>query len=155
MTDRAGDNDSMLDELKVDERKRLKCNAHVVLAVDAALENTFKDTETLIGTSNLISSGAAHVFSSSSNSIWYLGLIALAKLVSPSHMKESISLYKEYTNVLKENVNLSNEHANISTELLRSGFKGFVSNRFGRVGELSKATDSHKQLLQLTGRCAC
>ena len=59
-------------------------------------------------------------------------------------MKESISLYKEYTNFLKGNVNLSN----ISTELLRSGFKGFVSNRFGRVGELSKATDGQKQLLK-------
>ena len=73
-TGRAGDNDSMLDELKVDERKRLKCNAHVVLAVDAALEKTFKDTETLIGTS-----GAAHVFSSSSNSIWCLGFNCLSK----------------------------------------------------------------------------
>ena len=39
MIDRAGDNDSMLDELKVDERKRLKCNVHAVLAVDAALLN--------------------------------------------------------------------------------------------------------------------
>ena len=50
MTGRAGDNDSMLCELKVNERKRLKCNAHVMLAVDAAFEKTFKDTETLIGT---------------------------------------------------------------------------------------------------------
>ena len=130
-------------------RKRLKCNAHVVLAVDAALEKTFKHTETLVGTSNLISSGPAHVFSSSPNSIWCLGLIASAKLVSPSHMKEAITLYKEYTNFLKENVNLSNEYASISTELLRSGFKGLVSNKFGRVGELSKATDSQQQLLEL------
>ena len=48
--------------------------------------------EYVIGRSKLISEGAAHVFSSKSNSIRYEGLIAIAKLVSPSHMKESVSL---------------------------------------------------------------
>ena len=87
MTDRAGDNDCMLDELQVEEKKRLKCNAHVVLCVDAAIEKVFKDTEGKMGTSNLITRGADHVYSSHANSILYLGLIAIAKLVSPSHMK--------------------------------------------------------------------
>ena len=98
----------MLDELQVEEKKRLKCNAHVVLCVDAAIEKVFKDTEGKLGKSNLITRGADHVFSSHANSILYLGLIAIAKLispyegvntsvqklVSPSHMKESIRLYK-------------------------------------------------------------
>ena len=69
MTDRAPDNDRMLDELNIAETKRLKCNAHIVLAVDAALEKVFRDTEAVIGTSCLITEGAAHVFTSSSNSI--------------------------------------------------------------------------------------
>ena len=127
----------------------MKCNAHVVLAVDAALKKTFKDTEALIGSSNLISEAATHVFSSSANSIWYLGLIALAKLVSPSHLKESISLYKDYTDFLKENITLNNEHKEASSQLLKNGFKGFISNRFGRVGELSKATKNHKDVLDV------
>ena len=64
MTDRAADNDVMLDELNVDERKALKCNAHVILCVAEALEKTFRDMEYVIGRSKLISEGAAHVFSS-------------------------------------------------------------------------------------------
>ena len=74
----------MLDELSVEERKRLKCNAHVILCIGAVLEKTFRDMEYVIGRSKLISEGAAHVFSSKSNSMWYC-LFAIAKLVSLSH----------------------------------------------------------------------
>ena len=84
MTDRAADNDVMLDELSVEERKRLKCNAHVILCIGAVLEKTFRDMEYVIGRSKLISEGATHVFSSKSNSMWYC-LFAIAKLVSLSH----------------------------------------------------------------------
>ena len=45
MTGRAADNDVMLDELSVEERKRLKCNAHVILCIGAVLEKTFRDME--------------------------------------------------------------------------------------------------------------
>ena len=55
MNDRAGDSDVMLDTLGVDEKKRLKCNAHILLAVDVAMDKVFRDTETLVGVSNLIS----------------------------------------------------------------------------------------------------
>ena len=146
---RATDNDRMLDELNIAETKRLKCNAHIVLAVDAALEKVFRDTEAVIGTPCLITEGAAHVFTSSSNSIWYLGLIALAKLVSPSHNKDSISLYKDYTDFLKENVTLCNERKDVSAALLKNGLKGIISNRFGRLGYLSKAVVEHKEMLQM------
>ena len=100
MTDRAGDADAMLDKLDIDAKKRLKCNAHVLLAVDVALDKVFRDVETRVGVANLIGKGASHVFSSPKNSIWYLGLIAVAKLLSPSHSVESISLYNDYTKFL-------------------------------------------------------
>ena len=48
MTDRAGDSDVMLSELGVDEKQKLKCNAHILLAIDVALDKVFRDTETLI-----------------------------------------------------------------------------------------------------------
>ena len=70
MTDRAGDSDTMLDELDVDKKKRLKCNAHVLLAVDVALDKVFKDTETQIGVANLVGKGASHVFNSPKSSVW-------------------------------------------------------------------------------------
>ena len=93
----------MLDTLGIDEKRRLKCNAHIILATDVALDKVFRDIETKVGPSKLIGLGASHVFSSPSNSIWYLGLIAIAKLFSPSHSKESISLYSDYMRFLDEN----------------------------------------------------
>ena len=59
MTDRAGDADVMLDELDVPEEKRLKCNAHVLLAVDVALDKAFQDVETKVGEANLIDKGVS------------------------------------------------------------------------------------------------
>ena len=56
--------------------------------------------EGIVGVANLVGSGAAHVFNSPKNSVWFLGLIALAKLLSPSHSTESISLFTEYTKFL-------------------------------------------------------
>ena len=69
----AGDADTMLDELGVDDEKRLKCNAHILLCIDNAIDKTFKDMETLIGVSKLISESASHVFNSPNCSIWSLG----------------------------------------------------------------------------------
>ena len=46
MTDRAGDADTMLDHLGVSEWQRLKCNAHPLLAIQNALDGTFKNQET-------------------------------------------------------------------------------------------------------------
>ena len=135
MTDRAGDADTMLDELSVAEERKLKCNAHILLAVDNAMDTMFKDTETLIGNSNLISENAAHVFSSNKSSIWLLGLIAFAKLLSPSHNKESISLYTDYTKYLRD------DHS--GTKEILNGFKGFQGNRFGRIGEISSTIMNH------------
>ena len=126
----------MLDELDIDVVKRLKCNAHVLLAVDVALDKVFRDVETRVGAKNLIGKGASHVFGSPKNSIWYLGLIAVAKLLSPSHSVESISLYNDYTKFLS---NINGD----SAKKLKNDFKGFISNRFGRIGELSSAIKEH------------
>ena len=82
MNDRSSDGNTMLDDLGVEEMKRLKCNAHILLASDVAIDKVFRDMETVIGLSKLIQQDASHVFNSV-NSIWYLGLIAIAKLLSP------------------------------------------------------------------------
>ena len=136
MSDRAGDSDVMLDEIGVSAKRRLKCNAHVLLAVDVALDKVFRDIETLIGVTNLIGRGAAHVFNSPKNSVWYLGLIAVTKLLSPSHNTESISLHKAYCSFLDK---LTDDKG----KKLKNEFKGFTSNRFGRVGELSDSFQKH------------
>ena len=45
MNDRAGDGDTMLDELHIEESRRLKCSAHILLAVDVAVDKVFKEVE--------------------------------------------------------------------------------------------------------------
>ena len=102
----------------------------------------FRNTEVLLCISKLISECAGHVFSSPKNSIWYLGLIALAKLLSPSHNTESISLHDEYTTFLNTT---SLPEGKI---LLKKQFKGFRSNRFGRLGELSELFWQHKSTIE-------
>ena len=71
-----GDADTMLDSLAVSEWQRLMYNDHPLLAVQNALDDTFKDQETEIVTQKLISTDASHVFSSPKKSIWLLGWIA-------------------------------------------------------------------------------
>ena len=131
----------MLDELGIADEKRLKCNAHILLAIDVAIDKVLKDTETVIGLSALIGPGAEHVFNSN-KSIWHLGMIAIAKLLSPSHSKESISLFKDYKKFLTDNVDPQNKEINASK------FKGFRENRFGRIGEISEAITTHGDLIQ-------
>ena len=47
MTDRCGDVDAFLDELGIDPKNRLKCNAHILLCIDASLNKVLKDLEIL------------------------------------------------------------------------------------------------------------
>ena len=66
-------------------------------------------------------------FNSPGSSILTLELIAIAKLLSPSHAAHSVSLYNDYKGWME------------SREIqLYSSFKGFVRNRFGRIAELAK-----------------
>ena len=143
-----GDADTMLDSLGVSEWQRLKCNAHPLLAVQNALDGTFKNQETEIGTQKLISTDASHVFSSPKNSIWLLGLIAYAKFLSPSHAQESVSLYKQYKEYLKQDSeDDTSETQKDSLELLKKGFNKFSSNRFGRVLERSDIFVANKTMI--------
>ena len=110
----------------------------MLLAVDVALDKVFKDTETQIGVANLIGKGASHVFNSPKSSVWLLGLIAVAKLLSPSHNQETISLHRDYCSYLRR---LGDEEGKV----MKNEFKGFISNRFGRIGELSHLVIDHLQ----------
>ena len=77
MNDRASDSDAMLDELGVETEKRLKCNGHILLSVQAALDKVFKDQETLIGAQKLISTD---VFNSPKNLVWMRPEISSQKI---------------------------------------------------------------------------
>ena len=148
MNDRAGDSDTMLDNLGVTEERRLKCNAHPLLCVQNSVDKIFKDKETVLGTNKLISTDAGHVFSSPSSSIFTLGLIAFAKFLSPSHAQESVSLYRQYKQFLKEDSeDEQSETREKSAILLGKGFQKFSSNRFGRVLALAEIFIENKEML--------
>ena len=148
MNDRAGDSDASLDELEISSEKRLKCNAHILLCIDQAIDKVFKDLETTLGVQKLIGLGASHVFSGGSNSIWWLGLIAFSKLLSPSHAQQSISLFNLYKEFLTRDSQTSSETSQTSSKLLKAGFTSFSSNRFGRLPELSSTFTKHEQQLK-------
>ena len=146
INDRAGDNLTMLDGLGVQSEKRLFCNTHVLLTIDEGIDSAFRITESKTGKAKLISQDAGHVFTSPNNSIFYLGLIALSKLLSDSHCVGSISLYKDYKKFLGDQMKEGNEKA---TEVLKNQFMGFRSNRFGRIPYLSNVMLVHEELLNL------
>ena len=94
--------------------------------MDYACERIFMNAEQNIGVQKLIPIATGEKVFKSDSSIHTLGLIAITKLLSPSHAAYSISLYHEYTQwVDAEGI----EHAE---------FKGFVANRFGRIAEMGK-----------------
>lgn len=49
MNDHSADSHIMLDELGVEEDQRSKCNAHIILASDIAIDKVFRDMETRNG----------------------------------------------------------------------------------------------------------
>ena len=123
MSDRGGEVNKTHEELNVDASKWLKCNAHITLAVDEAIDKTFREYEQTLGFSNLLEIQSTRFNGASrGKSVLQLAQIALAKLLSPSHAANSISLYKEFTAFLTVND-------------AKNNFKGFISNRFGRRGE--------------------
>ena len=107
----AGDNITMLDELGVESEKRLFCNAHILSTIDEGIDSVFRITESKTGKAKLISKDTGHVFTSTNSSVFYLGLIALSKLLSDSHCVESISLYKDYKKFLEDQVQEGNKKA--------------------------------------------
>ena len=143
--DRAGDNLVMLEELDIKEEKTVKCNAHVCLAIEEAVDSVMLDTEVKVGKDKLISTDASHVFSSSGTSIATLGLIAIAKQFSPSHCQESVSQFTTYKSFLLDKASDGDSEAKA---LLKKGFLGFSSNRFGRRSALASMVLQHLPFLK-------
>ncbi|ESO92790.1 hypothetical protein LOTGIDRAFT_162271 [Lottia gigantea] len=94
MTDRAADCSKMLTILGIEPAKFLKCCAHLLLCIDHSIDKTFRDTEQITGFDKLIN--ASKILHSTSYSLHTLGLIALAKLMSPSHASHSVSLHNQF-----------------------------------------------------------
>ena len=67
--------------------------------------------------------------------------------MSPSHCQETISLYMNYKNWLTTLARRNDDLAYAANILLKSGFKGFQTNRFGRSGSLSQTYVDHEPLL--------
>jgi len=123
MGDRAQDVEVALDKLGIPENKRLKCTPHVLLCIDECIDKVFRQHESSIGFSELLTVPSSRFnVASKSTSILTLALIAFSKLLSPSHAANSVSLYKEFCVFLEDEKN---------------GFKGFVGNRFGLRADLS------------------
>ncbi|KAK6194847.1 hypothetical protein SNE40_000387 [Patella caerulea] len=132
ISDRAQDCKKLLQHLDIQPERTLKCCAHLILGVDSAIDKVFRDTETKIGLDKLINCN--NILKSASSSVFTVGLIAISKLLSPSHAAHSVSLYSEFKDWLKQ------KHE-------RHDFKGFVSNRFGRIAELAKTYLLSKNIL--------
>lgn len=134
MTDRAADCEKFFDVLGVEEKKVLKCCAHLILGIDYAIDKVFRDTEIKIGVQKLLNVSAGQKpFLSPSTSIHTLAQIALSKLLSPSHASHSVSLFNEYKMWMDVN--------NVD----HRGFKGFKANRFGRLAEIAKEFIDRRQ----------
>ena len=134
MSDRAGDCETFLQELEIEEQKIIKCCAHLILGVDHACDKVFKDTEQKVGVHKLLNLNAGEKAFSSGSSVHTLGQIAIAKLLSPSHASHSVSLFNEF----KQWLELKGE---------KTDFRGFVANRFGRIAENARQFVSHKDLI--------
>ena len=137
MSDRAGDVEPTLGILGVEKNKRIKCCAHILLCIDEAIEKVIKRKERKIGVGKLLhvpnaKFDAEHM----KGSVLLSGQIALAKMLSPSHAKEGVSLYSSFTAFLKDR-DRKNE------------FKGFTSNRFGRRADTAVTFLDIKEDLQV------
>ena len=126
LSDRAGDCGTMLEHLQIEDEKLVKCSAHIILGADNAADKVFKNVESQIGVHKLMSISAGDKIYNASTSIHRLGQLALTKLLSPSHADHSVSLYNQFIEWLQ------------SRDCKPAGFKGFKSNRFGRIALIAK-----------------
>ena len=110
----------------------MKCNAHIILAIEKAIDSVLLELESEIRNDKLIGTGNGNKVFQKSFSIITLGLIALSKLLSPSHAALSHSLYSAYKTWRKE------------TGKTTKYFLGFNGNRLGRPTELAIFFLEHK-----------
>ena len=125
MSDRSADCDIVLVELGIGDQKILKCNGHVILTVDDAIDHVLKDIVAKVGRDKLAGEGLAFNKFQSKSSIATLGLLAICKCLGPSHAALSYSLYQRY------------KDWRVEQDLPESDFKGFQSNRFGRISSMA------------------
>ena len=122
----SGSDLDVLENLGIDESKGPKYCAHVILCIDNAIDKVFKNTKQPAGVQKILQLSAGEdIFKSPGSSVHTLGVIAIAKLLSPSHASHSISLYSEYKLWLETN-----------QIYLCHNLKGFISNRFGRIAKI-------------------
>ncbi len=122
MTDRAADTDPTLKLLGIEEKRRLKCCAHIIFGADAALEKILLAFEQKVGVGKLLQINNARFNNAGrSQSIFGRSQVAVAKSLSPSHAIQSISLYSQFCDYLERKCETKNP------------FKGYAFNRFGRV----------------------
>jgi len=143
MSDRGPDTDPILDELNVSADQRLKCCPHMLLCIDEACDKVFREHEGRIGFSELLEVQSTRWnVASKSTSVLTLVQIACSKLLSPSHANGTISLYPQFVEFLAK-------------KGLSNGFKGFISNRFGRKAKLVIEYLERHYLTTTTALLAC
>ena len=115
--------------------------------ISATTDKVFKDVEASAGVQKLIGDGALSRWNVS-KSVWYLGLNAFSKLISPSKSQESVNIYTDYKKFISD-ISSDGEHplSENAKKVLCKPFLGFNSNRFGRLAELSTLFLRHRQLL--------
>ena len=59
MSDRGSDLDVLLQHLGVDDEKRLKCCAHIILCIDNAIDKVYKNTEQMVGVQKILQLSAS------------------------------------------------------------------------------------------------
>ena len=133
VTDRASDCSTKLHHLDVDKSKSLKCSAHLILGVDYACEQLFMKAGQMIDVQKLIPIAAGEKVFKSGSSFYTLDLIGIAKLLSLSHAAHSISPNHEYIQWMD------------AEGIEHTGFKGFVTTRFGRIEEIAKEFLARKE----------
>ena len=134
MFGRAGDCTTLLDNLGIESNKVIKCCAHIILGIDHACDNVFKNIEQNIGIQKLLKVSAGEKgFTAPGTSVHTLAQIAIAKLLSSSHAAHSVSMFNHYTTWIQ------------TQEITHAGFKGFIGNRFGRIAEIAKEYLARRQ----------
>ena len=118
MSDRSANGNVLLDNLGVEEEKRLKCCGHTTLTIDEAIGSVLLEAEGVVGRDKLIGKEVGGFAYQSKNSIVILGLIAMSKGLSSSHAALSYSLYMTYKRSKRQN------------DLEAKDFLGFQYNRF-------------------------
>ena len=148
MTDRASDNDTMLEELDISEKDVLNCNPYILLCITSIAESVYRDVESSLGVHKLIGEGALSSWKKS-NSIWFLGLNAFSKLFSPCKGQESVNIYKDYKKFLQDTASdTSNPLHDVAKPIVSKPFLGFDSNRFGRLANLSTLFLQHEAVIR-------